>query len=134
VVAGASKKEAMLAEPDRFRGKKVGLVLTGGNIDPRILATIMVRELEREDRIIAFRLTIPDQPGVLGNIASRLGQLGANILEVEHKRLLLDVPAKGTQLDITVETRDRAHAQRVLAAFEADGYAPRRIAAGAAMR
>jgi threonine dehydratase len=132
--AGAAPLAAMLAEPKRFRGKKVGLVLTGGNIDPRILATIMVRELEREDRIIAFRLTIPDQPGVLGQIASRLGELGANILEVEHKRLLLDVPAKGTRLDITVETRDRAHAQKILAAFEADGYAPQRIAAGAAMR
>ena len=132
--AGAAGLAAMFAEPDRFRGRKVGLVLTGGNIDPRILATIMVRELEREDRIIAFRLTIPDQPGVLGHIASRLGQLGANILEVEHKRLLLDIPAKGTQLDITVETRDRAHARRVLAAFEADGYTPQRIAAGVAMR
>ena len=132
--AGAAPLAALLAEPKRFRGKKVGLVLTGGNIDPRILATIMVRELEREDRIIAFRLTIPDQPGVLGHIASRLGQLGANILEVEHKRLLLDIPAKGTQLDITVETRDRAHAQKVLAAFAAEGYAPQRIAAGAAMR
>ncbi len=122
--AGAAPLAALLAEPKRFRGKKVGLVLTGGNIDPRI----------REDRIIAFRLTIPDQPGVLGHIASRLGQLGANILEVEHKRLLLDIPAKGTQLDITVETRDRAHAQKVLAAFAAEGYAPQRIAAGAAMR
>jgi threonine dehydratase len=132
--AGAAGLAAMLAQPDRFRGKKVGLVLTGGNIDPRILATIMVRELEREDRIIAFRLTIPDQPGVLGTIASRLGRLGANILEVEHKRLLLDIPAKGTRLDITVETRDRAHAQKILAALAADGYAPQRIAAGAAMR
>jgi threonine dehydratase len=132
--AGAAPLAAMLAQPARFRGKKVGLVLTGGNIDPRILATIMVRELEREDRIIAFRLTIPDQPGVLGHIASRLGELGANILEVEHKRLLLDVPAKGTQLHITVETRDRAHAERILAAFAAEGYAPQRIAAGAAMR
>jgi len=132
--AGAAPLAAMLADPERFRGKKVGLVLSGGNIDPRILATIMVRELEREDRIIAFRLTIPDQPGVLGEIASRLGELGANILEVEHKRLLLDVPAKGTRLDITVETRDRAHAQKILAAFEADGYAPQRIAAGAGMR
>ncbi len=132
--AGAAPLAALLAEPDRFRGKKVGLVLTGGNIDPRILATIMVRELEREDRIIAFRLTIPDQPGVLGHIASRLGELGANILEVEHRRLLLDIPAKGTRLDITVETRDRAHAQRVLAAFKEEGYDPQRIAAGAAMR
>jgi len=132
--AGAAPLAAMLAEPNRFRGKKVGLVLTGGNIDPRMLATIMVRELEREDRIIAFRLTIPDQPGVLGHIASRLGQLGANILEVEHKRLLLDIPAKGTQLDITVETRDRAHAEKILAAFAAEGYAPQRVAAGVAMR
>ena len=132
--AGAAPLAALLAQPEKFRGKKVGLVLTGGNIDPRILATIMVRQLEREDRIIAFRLTIPDQPGVLGHIASRLGELGANILEVEHKRLLLDVPAKGTLLDITIEARDRAHAQKILAAFEAEGYAPHRIAAGAAMR
>ena len=132
--AGAAPLAAMLAEPNRFRDKKVGLVLTGGNIDPRMLATIMVRELERENRIMAFRLTIPDRPGVLGHIASRLGQLGANILEVEHKRLLLDIPAKGTQLDITVETRDRAHAEKILAAFAAEGYAPQRVAAGVAMR
>jgi len=72
--------------PERFRGRKVGLILCGGNIDPRILASIMVRELERADRIVSFRLTIPDRPGVLGQIATRLGQLGANILEVEHRR------------------------------------------------
>ena len=60
------------------------MILCGGNIDPRVLASIMVRELEREDRIVSFRLTIPDQPGVLGNIATRIGGLGANILEVDH--------------------------------------------------
>ena len=86
--AGAAGLAAMLAQPDRFRDKKVGLVLCGGNIDPRILAMIMVRELEREDRIVAFRLTIPDRPGILGQIATRLGDLGANILEVEHRRLI----------------------------------------------
>jgi threonine dehydratase len=80
--AGAAGLAAMLAYPERFRGKKVGLVLCGGNIDPRIMASIMVRELERESRIAAFRLTINDQPGVLGRIATRLGELGANILEV----------------------------------------------------
>ena len=64
--AGAAGLAAMLAEPERFRGKKVGLILCGGNIDPRILASIMVRELEREQRIVSFRLTIPDRPGVLG--------------------------------------------------------------------
>ena len=103
--AGAAGLGAMLARPDRFRGRKVGLILCGGNIDPRILASVMVRELEREHRIVSFRLTIPDRPGVLGQIATRLGRLGANILEVEHRRLFLDVPAKGAKLDVTVETR-----------------------------
>ncbi len=131
--AGAAGLAAMLAEPERFRGKAVGLVLCGGNIDPRILASIMVRELEREDRIVSFRLTISDQPGVLGQIATRLGALGANILAVDHRRLFLDVPAKGTRLDVTVETRGRAHADAIFAALDADGYAPQRIDTGAAM-
>jgi threonine dehydratase len=131
--AGAAGLAAMLAEPGRFAGKKVGLVLSGGNIDPRLLATIMVRELERADRIVSFRLTIPDRPGILGHIATALGQLGANILEVDHRRLFLDVPAKGARLDITVETRDRAHAEEILKAFEADGYQPVRIEGGAGL-
>jgi len=85
---------------------------------------VMVRELEREDRIVSFRLTIPDRPGVLGQIATRLGQLGANILEVDHRRLFLDVPAKGAKLDVTVEARDRTHGKRIFAALEAEGYQP----------
>jgi threonine dehydratase len=132
--AGAAGLAAMLHAPERFRGKTVGLVLTGGNIDPRILASIMVRELEREHRIVSFRLTIPDQPGVLGMIATRLGELGANILAVDHKRLFLDVPAKGARLDVTVETRDRAHADAIFVALDDDGYAPQRIEPGAAAR
>jgi threonine dehydratase len=131
--AGAAGLAAMLAKPDRFRGKRVGLILCGGNIDPRILASIMVRELERESRIVSFRLTIPDRPGVLGVIASRLGELGANILEVNHRRLFLDVPAKGAKLDVTFETRDAAHAAEVLSALSADGYQPVPIEAGATM-
>ena len=122
--AGAAGLGAMLARPERFRGRKVGLILCGGNIDPRIMASVMVRELEREDRIVSFRLTIPDRPGVLGQIATRLGQLGANILEVEHRRLFLDVPAKGAKLDVTVETRDRAHAEEIFQALKAEGYQP----------
>jgi threonine dehydratase len=131
--AGAAGLAAMLARPERFRGKRVGLILCGGNIDPRILASIMVRELERESRIVSFRLTIPDRPGVLGTIATRLGELGANILEVDHRRLFLDVPAKGAKLDVTVETRDAGHASDILAALAADGYQPVAIEAGAAM-
>jgi threonine dehydratase len=131
--AGAAGLAAMLAKPERFRGKKVGLILCGGNIDPRILASIMVRELERETRIVAFRLTIPDRPGVLGTIATRFGDLGANILEVNHRRMFLDVPAKGAKLDVTIETRDAAHAAEILAALAADGYQPVRIETGAAL-
>ena len=131
--AGAAGLAAMLAEPARFKGKRVGLVLCGGNIDPRILASIMVRELERDNRIVSFRLTIADRPGLLGQIATTLGRLGANILEVDHRRLFLDVPAKGARLDVTVETRDAAHAEEILAAFKAEGFAPVRIATGDAM-
>lgn len=131
--AGAAGLAAMLAKPERFKNKRVGLVLTGGNIDPRILASVMVRELERDNRIVSFRLTIPDRPGVLGIIATRLGVLGANILEVDHRRLFLDVPAKGAKLDVTVETRDAAHAEEIFAALAGDGYLPVRIEAAAAM-
>lgn len=128
--AGAAGLAAMLAEPDRFRGRKVGLILCGGNIDPRILASIMVRELERESRIVSLRITIPDRPGVLGTVASLIGRLGGNILEVEHRRLFLDTPAKGTKLDVTVETRDGSHAHEILAALEAAGLPAVRIDTG----
>jgi threonine dehydratase len=129
--AGAAGLAAMLARGERFAGKRVGLILCGGNIDPRILASIMVRELERESRIVSFRLTITDRPGMLGLIATRLGELGANILEVEHRRLFLDVPAKGTKLDVTVETRDGAHAEEILAALAREGYQPALLDTGA---
>jgi threonine dehydratase len=128
--AGAAGLAALLAAPERFRGRKVGLILCGGNIDPRILASIMVRELERDVRIVAFRLTTPDRPGVLGQIATLLGSLGANILEVEHRRLFLDVPAKGAKVDVTVETRDRAHASAIMEALAGAGYQPARLAGG----
>jgi threonine dehydratase len=131
--AGAAGLAAMLAEPERFRGRKVGLILCGGNIDPRILASIMVRELERADRIVSFRLTIPDRPGILGQIATRLGDFNANILSVDHHRLFLDVPAKGAKLDVTMETRDAAHAEEIFAALAADGYQPVRMPGGIAL-
>ena len=131
--AGAAGLAAMLVKPEIFRARKVGLILCGGNIDPRILASVMVRELEREDRIVSFRLTIPDRPGVLGHIATRLGQLGANILEVYHRRLFLDVPAKGAKLDVTVETRDQVHGEEIFRALEAEGYQPAWIDTATAM-
>jgi threonine dehydratase len=131
--AGAAGLAAMLAEPQRFHGRKVGLILCGGNIDPRILASIMVRELERDGRIVSFRLTIPDRPGILGQIAGRLGELGANILTVDHHRLFLDVPAKGAKLDVTMETRGADHAEEIFRALRDEGYRPVRIEGGAAL-
>jgi threonine dehydratase len=131
--AGAAGLAAMLAKPERFRGRNVGLILCGGNIDPRILSTIMVRELEREFRIASFRLAIPDRPGVLGTIATLLGELGANILEVDHRRLFLDVPAKGAKLDVTVETRGQPHSDEIFEVLTREGYDPVRIEAATAM-
>jgi threonine dehydratase len=131
--AGAAGLAALLAAPDRFRGRKIGLILCGGNIDPRIVASIMVRELERDGRIVSFRLTIADRPGVLGPIASLLGELGANILEVDHRRRFLDVPAKGARLDVTVEARDRDHAHDIMRALDGAGYQPVLLPAGTAI-
>ena len=116
---------AVLADPAHFRGRKVGLVLCGGNIDPRILASVIYRELEREHRIVNLRIQIDDRPGVLGRIASRLGQLGANILEVSHRRMFLDVPAKGAELEIMIETRDGRHAEEIVESIESDGFTAR---------
>jgi threonine dehydratase len=130
--AGAAGLAALLKDPGPFAGRRIGLVLCGGNIDPRIAASVMVRELEREERIVAFRLQISDRPGVLGRITTVLGKLGANILEVEHRRLFLDVPAKGASIDVTIETRDGAHAAAVERALAAEGYAVTRIHAGEA--
>ena len=128
--AGAAGLAAVLADPARFAGRHVGIVLCGGNIDARLLASIMVREQEREGRITHLRITAPDRPGLLGVISTELGVLGANILEVSHRRLMLDVPAKGITIDVSIETRGPEHADAVLAALAAKGLTPRRMKAG----
>lgn len=118
---------ALLSAPERFRNRSVGLILSGGNIDPRILSSIMVRELAREEKIVAIRMIIPDRPGVLGEITTVLGRMGGNVLEVEHSRTMLKVPAKGATLDVVFETRDGAHAQEIIAALEALDYQVERL-------
>ena len=125
--AGAAGLAAMMARPDLFAGRTVGLVLCGGNIDARLLASVMVRELEREDCIVSFRMTASDRPGVLGRVAGRLGDLGANILEVSHGRLHLDVPAKSVSIDVTIETRGPVHTAEILDTLNREGLNPRRI-------
>ncbi len=120
--AGAAPLAAVISNPDKFRGKRVGLILAGGNIDPRLAASIMVRELAREERIAAFRLTINDRPGVLADVASVIGDTGGNILEVLHHRTMLNVPPKGASLDVTVETHGPEHAAEIVAALTGHGY------------
>jgi threonine dehydratase len=123
--AGAAGLAAVLADPAHFRRRKIGLVLCGGNIDPRILASVIYRELEREHRIVNLRIQIDDRPGVLGRIATMLGKVGANILEVSHRRMFLDVPAKGAELEIMIETRDGRHAEEIVTMIEAEGFSAR---------
>lgn len=128
--AGAAGLAALLAYPERFAGKRVGLVLCGGNIDPRLLSSIMVRELAREGRLLSIRITTADRPGILGEISTLIGRLGGNILEVSHHRLFLNVPAKGTTLDVTMETHDPDHAGRILSALEQAGHSVRTLDLG----
>jgi threonine dehydratase len=125
--AGAAALAALFVEPDSFRGRKVCLYVSGGNIDSRMLASVVVRGLEREGKITALRLTITDRPGVLGRVATVLGDCGVNILEVFHHRMLLDVPAKGATIDLRIETRDKAHALQAIAKLEAEGFHVTRI-------
>ena len=119
--AGAAGLAALIAYPDLFRGRKVGLVLSGGNIDTRLLASVLLRGLVRDGRIVRLRLMIGDAPGQLARVATVIGKSGGNIVEVQHQRLF-GVVAKATELDVTVETRDRAHVRELMAALETGGF------------
>ena len=124
--AGAGGLAALLAHPDKFRGMKVGLVLCGGNIDARMLAVVLNRELVREKRLFMYRIIGDDRPGMMARMTGIIGDLGGNIIDITHDRLSLDVPAKGAEFDILVETRDGAHADEMARALEENGYALRR--------
>ncbi len=123
--AGAGALAALLARPDVFRGRKCGLILTGGNIDTRLLASVLTRELVREKRIASIRIIGDDRPGLLGDVSNIIGAAGGNIIEVAHNRLALDVPAKGAEFDIMIETRDAQHTQQIIDELCDRGYPPR---------
>jgi len=120
--AGAGGLAALLAYPDRFKSMKVGLVLCGGNIDARMLAVVLNRELVREKKMIVYRILGDDRPGMLSKMSAVIGGLGGNIIDVVHNRLALDVPAKGAEFDIMVETRGEAHANEIRHGLEEAGY------------
>jgi threonine dehydratase len=122
--AGAASLAAVLAQPERYRGRTIGLVVSGGNIDPRLLASVIMRELVREQRIVTLRIPIADQPGALAKVTQAVGDQGGNILDVFHRRLSSNVPAKSATLELSFEARDALHAQGIVAAICAAGFEP----------
>jgi threonine dehydratase len=124
--AGAAGIAALLTFPERFRGKTVGVPITGGNIDTRILADIVLRNLLRDGRLLRLHFEIPDRPGVLADIAAKIAATGGNILEVSHHRLHVASSVAAAQLEVMVEARDRVHAAAIMAALEPT-YVVRRL-------
>jgi threonine dehydratase len=120
--AGAAGLAAVLEHPDRFVGRKVGLVLTGGNVDPRILASVIMRGLVRSGRLARVDVDISDIPGSLARVTTIIGELGGNIVEVAHQRLYSDLTIRSAVLELAIETRDRPHTERIIAGLCAAGY------------
>ena len=123
--AGAAGVAALIGHRDRFAGRKVGVVLTGGNVDPRLLASVIMRGLIRHGRLTRLHVEVPDVPGSMGNLTTLLGDQGANIVEILHQRLFVDLSARSAVVEVTVETLDLTHAERVVAALEQAGYVVR---------
>ena len=119
--AGAAGLAAVCAHRERFKGRSLGLVLTGGNIDTRLLAGVLTRELAREGRLTQLDIDLVDRPGQLAKVANLLGEAGANIVEVYHQRVFTDLPAKGALLEVVIETRDRAHLDETVGRLRAAG-------------
>jgi threonine dehydratase len=117
--AGAAGLAAVLADEARFRDRAVGLVLSGGNIDTRLLSSVLTRQLAREGRLTQLRFDIADRPGQLLTVVAILGRMGANIVEVSHQRIFTDLPAKAVLLEVVIETRDRVHLDATIAALKA---------------
>jgi threonine dehydratase len=120
--AGAAGLAAIMAHKERFSGKKIGLVLCGGNIDTRLLANVLLRDLAREGRLARLRITLQDRPGALYKVMHEFDAHSVNILEIYHQRIFTDLPAKGLVTDIECEARDRQQLEKLIAALRAKGY------------
>ncbi len=120
--AGAAGFAAMLAHGDRFQGRNVGLVLCGGNIDTRLLANVLLRDLARSGRLARLRVRLQDRPGALFNVMRVFNDQQVNIVEIYHQRIFTTLPAKGLITDIECETRDRDHLETLVAALKSAGY------------
>ncbi len=120
--AGAAGLAALMAYPERFKGRTVGIVLCGGNIDTRLLANVLLRDLARSGRLARLRVRLQDQPGALYNVARIFDAQRVNIIEVYHQRIFTSLPAKGLITDIECEARDRDHLNRLIAALREGGF------------
>ena len=124
--AGAAALAGLLAHRERFAGKRVGIPVCGGNIDARILANVLLRGLLRDGRLLRLRMEIPDRPGVLADIATKISLSGGNIIEVNHQRLFASPSVQSAQLEVMVEAKDPAHAEQIQQAL-AESYTVHRI-------
>ena len=120
--AGAAPLAALLEYPSMFKDRKVGLVLSSGNIDARMLSSVLMRDLVRVGQVLTLSIEMPDRPGSLYAVAGICAEMGANVLEVSHGRFALDLSANAARLAITIETRDAAHAQAVMDRIRAAGF------------
>ena len=125
--AGAVGLAALMKHRERFAGRKVELVLSGGNIEPLVLAEIIQRGMVKSGRLARLRLDIRDVPGALANVATLLGKLGANIDEVQHQRAFTSLSVERAQIEVVVQTRGVAHIGEILSAMRAEGYKAERI-------
>lgn len=125
--AGAAGIAAIYANPGLFAGKKIGTVICGGNIDPRLLASILNRNMAVDGRIARLRIDISDEPGMLAAISTSIGKCGGNIVEIYHQRLFYDVPAKLAKIDAVVETRGPDHVDEIIAALRAANFQVRQL-------
>ena len=124
--AGAAGLAALLTDPARFKGRKIGLVICGGNIDTRLFASVLMRQLVHEQRLISLSIEIEDRPGFLARVAGRIGESGGNIIQVHHERLHAGTHAKRATLEALVEAQDEAHAAVIAADLSAAGFIVRR--------
>ena len=120
--AGGASLAALLRHPERFKGRKVGLVLSGGNIDPLLLAAIIQRGMVRAGRLARIRVSARDVPGSLARITATVAEAGANIDEVHHQRAFTALPAQNVDVDLVIQTRHRAHLGEVLDALHQAGF------------
>jgi threonine dehydratase len=125
--AGAVGLAALLKHRERFAGRHVGLVLSGGNIEPLVLAEIIQRGMVKSGRLVRLRFDVRDVPGSLAEVASALGALGANIDEVMHQRAFTTLSVERAQIEVVVQTRGIAHVEQILASMRGEGYRVERI-------